>query len=109
MVGGAPRSRTDRVHRAGPELLPIVSGLSAGGRDSSGKARRDPWILGRGRRKVGGGGGSWSARIVEFANDLHESKRPSSAIRQKALVQVQNRYSRWVLTANHPTSATGAT
>src|SRR5688500_17318567 len=41
-----------------------------------------------------GGGGSWSARIVEFANDLNESKRPSSAIGQKALVQVQNRYSR---------------
>ena len=57
----------------------------------------------------GGGGGSWSTEIAAFSNDLSESKRPTGKIGQKALVQVQNRYSRWVLTSNHPTSATGST
>lgn len=57
----------------------------------------------------GGGGGSWSTKIAEFSNDLSESKRPTSTIGQKALVQVQNRYSRSVLASNHPASATGST
>jgi len=35
-----------------------------------------------------------STRIAEFSNDLNESKRPISKIGQKALVQVQNKYSR---------------
>lgn len=59
--------------------------------------------------RVGGGGGSCSTKIAEFSNDLSESKRPTSTIGQKALVQVQNRYSRSVLASNHPASATGST
>ena len=41
----------------------------------------------------GEGGGSWSTKIIEFSKVLNESKRPTGKIGQKALVQVQNRYS----------------
>ena len=47
-----------------------------------------------------GGGGSWSTKIIGFSNDLNESKRPTSESGQKALVQVQNRYSLWLLPSN---------
>ena len=40
-----------------------------------------------------GGGGSRSARILKFSNDLDKPKRSIGQIREKAGVQVQNRYS----------------
>ena len=41
----------------------------------------------------GGGGESWSTRVVEISNDLSDSKRRIGKIGQRGLVQVQNRYS----------------
>jgi hypothetical protein len=41
----------------------------------------------------GGGGGSRSVTIVEFSNDFENSIGSIGEKRQKALVQVQNRYS----------------
>jgi hypothetical protein len=43
----------------------------------------------------GGGGGSRSVTIVEFSNDFENSIGSIGEKRQKALVQVQNRYSRF--------------
>jgi hypothetical protein len=44
-------------------------------------------------RNDGGGGGSRSATIIEFSNDFDNSKGWIRRKRQKAPVQVQNRYS----------------
>jgi len=48
----------------------------------------------RARARDGGGGGSRSATMVEFPNDFENSKSSIREKRQKAVVQVQNRYSR---------------
>jgi hypothetical protein len=42
----------------------------------------------------GGGGGSRSTAIVEFSNDFEDSMGSIGKKRQKAAVQVQNRYSK---------------
>jgi len=63
------------------------------------------------RQSQVGGGGSWSTRVVEISNDLSDSKRRISKIGQRALVQVQNRYSPtdrfgWSLAAATTSSST---
>src|SRR6476660_4636271 len=40
-----------------------------------------------------GGGGSRTARHIDFSNNLNKTNRYISEIREKAEVQVQNRYS----------------
>jgi hypothetical protein len=43
-------------------------------------------------KEGGGGGGSWSATIAEFSNDFEYPIGSISEKREKALVQVQNKY-----------------